>query len=110
VLHVGEELERGRNEHRPYWKRAHHDWRFWVALVLMLAAMLIYMMTDDLSIVPSIHTRAAPSSRERVSLDSSRCGSPPGREIRRLSLVAEVRSTDIGLLLCEQRNNQRYSN
>src|ERR1035441_5019093 len=39
IMQVSEELERGHHEHRPYWKRAHHDWRFWVALVLMLAAM-----------------------------------------------------------------------
>jgi hypothetical protein len=62
MLHVSEELERGRTERRPYWKRAHHDWRFWVALVLMLMAMFIYLMTDDLSIIPHIHTRSAQSS------------------------------------------------
>jgi len=26
----------------PYWRRAHRDWRFYVAVVLMVAAMLIY--------------------------------------------------------------------
>jgi hypothetical protein len=31
----GEIIQKG---HRPYWKRAHHDWRFWVALFLMMAA------------------------------------------------------------------------
>jgi hypothetical protein len=62
MLHVSEELERGHHEHRPYWRRAHHDWRFWVALAMMLGAMFIYTMTDDLSIVPHIHTRAAQSS------------------------------------------------
>ena len=60
-MHVSEELERGHHEHHPYWKRAHRDWRFWVALALMLAAMLIYVMTDDLSIVPHIRTRPAQS-------------------------------------------------
>ena len=25
----------------PYWKRAHRDWRFWVALLLMLGAMVV---------------------------------------------------------------------
>jgi hypothetical protein len=60
-MHVSEELEIGNHEHRPYWKRAHHDWRFWVALVLMLAAMLIYVMTDDLSIVPHVRVRPAQS-------------------------------------------------
>ena len=34
--------------HVPYWKRAHHDWKFWVVLVFMLAAMVIYVMTLDL--------------------------------------------------------------
>ena len=33
----------------PYWKRAHHDWRFWVALILMFAAMFIYLGSFDLA-------------------------------------------------------------
>ncbi len=37
---------------RPYWKRAHHDWRFWLGLVLMLAAIAIYVMSDDLAFLP----------------------------------------------------------
>jgi hypothetical protein len=36
----------------PYWKRAHHDWRFWVGLVLMLAAIAIYVLSDDLALLP----------------------------------------------------------
>jgi hypothetical protein len=34
--------------HRPYWKRAHRGWPFWVAVFLMLAAMFIYLWSDDL--------------------------------------------------------------
>ena len=37
---------------RPYWTRAHHDWKFWVALSLMLAAMVIYVMSDNLVFRP----------------------------------------------------------
>ena len=37
---------------RPYWTRAHHDWKFWVALFLMLAAMVIYVMSEDLAFRP----------------------------------------------------------
>jgi hypothetical protein len=37
-----------RDIHRPYWKRAHRDWRMWVGVILMLASMLIYLMTGDL--------------------------------------------------------------
>lgn len=35
--------------HRPYWKHAHHDWRLWVAVTLMLIAAFIYVMSDDLA-------------------------------------------------------------
>jgi hypothetical protein len=35
--------------HRPYWKHAHHDWRLWVAVCLMLVAMFTYVMSDDLA-------------------------------------------------------------
>jgi hypothetical protein len=33
---------------RPYWKRAHRDWRIWVLVILMLVCMGIYVMTGDL--------------------------------------------------------------
>lgn len=34
-------------EQRPYWKRLHHDWRFWGALILMIAAISIYILSDN---------------------------------------------------------------
>jgi hypothetical protein len=37
---------------RPYWKRAHHDWRLWVAVVLMLTGMMIYVMSEDFALWP----------------------------------------------------------
>jgi hypothetical protein len=42
----GAELHHG---HGPYWKRAHRDWRIWMMVILMLAAMAVYVMTGDLS-------------------------------------------------------------
>jgi hypothetical protein len=36
----------------PYWKRAHHDWKFWVAIVLMLLGMWVYLRSNDLSLLP----------------------------------------------------------
>ncbi len=36
----------------PYWKRAHHDFRFWIGLILMLAAITIYVLSDDLALLP----------------------------------------------------------
>ena len=38
-----------RHEPDPYWKRAHHDWRFWVGLFFMFAAITIYLMSNNLS-------------------------------------------------------------
>ena len=37
----------------PYWQRVHHDWKFWIAISLMLTAMLIYVTTLDLSVQPT---------------------------------------------------------
>ena len=39
---------------RPYWKRAHHDWRVWLGLFLMLAAITIYVLSDDLAFLPHL--------------------------------------------------------
>ena len=40
----------------PYWKRAHKDWKFWVGVVLIFAAIAIYVGSLDLSTVPHPHT------------------------------------------------------
>jgi hypothetical protein len=37
-----------------YWRRMHHDWRMWVGLVLMLAAITIYILSEDLAWLPHI--------------------------------------------------------
>jgi hypothetical protein len=34
--------------HPPYWRRAHRDWRIWFCVIVMLAAMAVYLMTGDL--------------------------------------------------------------
>ena len=33
---------------KPYWTRAHRDWRIWVFVALMLTCMFIYIITGDL--------------------------------------------------------------
>lgn len=38
--------------HGPYWKRMHHSLFFWIAFVFLLAAMMVYVMTNNLSTVP----------------------------------------------------------
>jgi hypothetical protein len=39
-------------EARPYWKRAHHDWRVWVALFFMFTAIAIYVLSENLAFLP----------------------------------------------------------
>ena len=40
----------------PNRKRAHKDWKFWVGVVLIFAAIAIYVCSLDLSTVPHPHT------------------------------------------------------
>jgi len=52
--HGGSNNDSVHHEHRPYWKRAHRDWRLWIGVVLMLAAMFAYLMSDDLAWRPRL--------------------------------------------------------
>jgi hypothetical protein len=56
--HGGEHSHRDTGPHPPhpqgipYWQRAHKDWKFWVGVVFIAAAIVIYVLTLDLSTVP----------------------------------------------------------
>ncbi len=47
-----QEQNKVHNNQPPYWKRAHHDWRFWVGLSLCLIAIVYYIMSVDFSLRP----------------------------------------------------------
>jgi hypothetical protein len=51
--------------HRPYWKHAHHDWRLVVAVLLMLVAVIVYVMSDDLAWRPRSQPQQALSGAVR---------------------------------------------
>ena len=51
------------HNHIPYWKRAHRDWRFWVAVFFIAAALFIYITSVDLSLVPRRHPHSVPVSQ-----------------------------------------------
>jgi hypothetical protein len=36
----------------PYWRRAHTDWKFWVAVFFLFAALFIYIFSYDLVLIP----------------------------------------------------------
>jgi hypothetical protein len=39
-------------QRKPYWQRAHKDWKFWVGATAIGVAIVVYVMTLDLSSVP----------------------------------------------------------
>jgi hypothetical protein len=58
--HSGGEESAGVGFHRAYWRSAHKDWRLWVAVGLMLVAMLTYIMSGDLAWRPGNQPQQAP--------------------------------------------------
>jgi hypothetical protein len=44
---------------RPYWKRMHRSWPFWVGMILVTAAITMYVLSDNLALVPRSHPRQA---------------------------------------------------
>jgi hypothetical protein len=56
------EIHQHRVKQRPYWQRAHRDWRFWIGVVCIFVALAIYISTVDLSLVPSKHPHSVPAS------------------------------------------------
>jgi uncharacterized membrane protein len=66
TMHNTEHLHRDGESHHghgqtPYWRRAHHDWRFWFGLVAMIVAIAVYVGTNDLSMVPSGRQKHMPA-------------------------------------------------
>jgi len=51
-----------RHDALPYWKRAHRDWVFWVGLFLMLSAAIVYVMSDNLALLPGARPQHAPAN------------------------------------------------
>ena len=51
---------RDQNTHvlRPYWTRAHRDWRVWIGVILMLIAIGYYVMSDELAFSPHLQKQA----------------------------------------------------
>lgn len=62
----GEEKRLGHQENHPPrgpdWRHIHHHWYFWVGVLLMLVAMGVYVMTEDLSWRPHDHLQHRPSN------------------------------------------------
>jgi len=60
------EHEKNHHEPRPYWKRAHLHWAFWVGVVCMAIALLVYIFSVDLALVPrSWHQQTLPAATSK---------------------------------------------
>jgi hypothetical protein len=55
----GEGRQRVHPDERPYWKHIHHNWLFWVGMVLVSAAIAIYVLSDNLALLPRGQPRPA---------------------------------------------------
>jgi len=49
-LHNVRKDQENSHSSRPYWKRAHRDWRFWAGVILMFAAIAMYVMSENESL------------------------------------------------------------
>ena len=49
-----DEVPKEKNHHppKPYWRTAHTDWKFWVVVFFLFAAIGIYVVSYDLVLVP----------------------------------------------------------
>jgi hypothetical protein len=70
--HGGPDSDSVPHGHRLYWKRAHRDWRFWGAMFLMLAVIIIYVMSDNLAWRP----RSQPQQPHSGTVGSGRPSQP----------------------------------
>jgi len=57
----GECRQPGSCNSAPYWKRMHHSWLFWVGMAMVSVAIAIYVLSDNLALLPSGQTRPAVS-------------------------------------------------
>jgi hypothetical protein len=66
IKHIPHKPDRDRDGakqgHSSYWKFAHHDWRFWLGLILIFGSMFMYLATQDLSWRPRVPTPPPPAA------------------------------------------------
>ncbi len=44
--------EKNHHAPQPYWKRRHIQWGFWIGVALMGIALIVYIFSVDLALVP----------------------------------------------------------
>jgi hypothetical protein len=57
------EHEKNHHAPAPYWKRPHIQWGFWIGVALMGIALIVYIFSLNLALVPrSWHQQAQPTA------------------------------------------------
>jgi hypothetical protein len=64
-LHEGQDHITVHHEHKPYWKRVHHSWIFWIFLFLMFIGIVYYIMSVDFVLVPQKQIKQ-PTENNRI--------------------------------------------
>jgi hypothetical protein len=54
---VGQDYILVHHERRPYWKRIHHTWSFWIFLFLMFAGITYYIISISFSLAPQVQLK-----------------------------------------------------
>lgn len=49
--HGDQDHKKSEEPKRPYWKRVHHDWKFWIMVSLMIVLMMFYVLSDDFALI-----------------------------------------------------------
>jgi uncharacterized integral membrane protein len=63
--HGDTQAKKNDEQRRFMWRTAHRDWRVWCAAILMIAMILVYVVTNDLSLLPG--KRARPPTPEAIA-------------------------------------------
>jgi hypothetical protein len=48
----GQDFILTQHEHKPYWKRMHHTFSFWIVLFLMFVAIMYYIVSLNFAFAP----------------------------------------------------------
>ena len=87
---VGQARDRVHQSSGPYWKRAHRSWWFWIGVVLMLTAITIYVLSDDLAFLPRFQPAGGVGRHRQIAIETDcRSGTATMKsEMMRIDLAA----------------------
>jgi hypothetical protein len=55
--------KKGSEFQKPYWKRMHRSFGFWITVFLMFIAIMYYILSVDFAYAPSTQSKQTPESK-----------------------------------------------